>query len=334
MSTSSPFLSDNETNASCDNVQSNHFTSFNNLMYDPCNSKQRYKENIKQSEYQLGGATCNSTDNECGEGNCTNENSLLKEVTDIQDKLTTGTLEQFQHTRGYSTHGQSPQYFTDNNVLVDKDNALKRSCITNLNYINQYQAKNILATNDSEYKDLNSDETKEMGASLSFGNPIPNMVRYRPDDNYLNKTNVTSSASATNNDQQLLHNPRLTVRSKGTQYNPRIGLLDFTNDCTKPYDYNVNSFIGDNEYKKPSDNLCAFGIYKDEHAVSGPSYDDSVLRAPVDSNSIFYDMTYVNCSSNTNKNAIGLKLDSKLAPYNDAQLKVLLSKACMPTECR
>ena len=328
MPTSSPFSS-NETNASCDNVQSNNFTSFNSLMYDPCNSKQRYNENIKQSEYQLGGVTCN-TDGECGEGKCINENSLLNEVTDIQETLNAES--HYQDTRGYSTHGQSPQYFKDNNNLVNNDNALKRSCITNLNYINQYQATNILATNDNEYTALKQDENKETGASSSFGNPIPNMVHYIPDQNYLNKKVDQTNQSF--QDQQLLHNPQLTVRSKGTQYNPRIGLLDFTKDCTDPYNNSRdNSFIIDNEYTDPS-NLCAFGIYKDDYTEGQPSYDDSVLRAPVDSNSIFYDMTYVNCSSNQNKIDIGRKLDSKLAPYTNEQLKVLFSKSCMTTECR
>ena len=190
MSTTTPFSMihvnpNNDVNTSCDNAQSNKFTSYNSLMYDPCSSEQKYKENIKHSEYQLGGATCNA-DGICKEGNCGGETLVKEHDIHKQFKKETQDSSFYQDTRGYSTYGQTPQFFNDKNELVNKDNALKRSCFTNLNYINQYQAKNVLANNDN-YDQIKENANKEMGASTSFGAPIPNMERYRPDNNYLNK---------------------------------------------------------------------------------------------------------------------------------------------------
>tara|TARA_Y100000590_G_scaffold384433_2_gene455819 strand:+ start:3986 stop:5047 length:1062 start_codon:yes stop_codon:yes gene_type:complete len=339
-----PVSTNAASDASCYNVQSNKFTSFNSLMYDPCNSKQRYTENKKQSEYQLGGAICNS--DVCEEGNCDDSNTLVKEY-DIHNQLNSGTEDTFfyQDTRGYSTHGQTPRFFNDNNKLVYEDNALKRSCMTNLNYINQYKARNILATEDN-YDNLANDANKETGASTSFGNPIPNMVHYRPDDNYLNN-NSTNSAST--NKQKELHNPSLNVKSKQTQYNSRIGLLDFTNNCFEPYNAENNSFLNglNIEYNDKS-KLCAFGIYSEHNMFGGdgykanePSYNDAVLRIPVDSNSIYHDMSYIKCSDGdkrssvqTSRQAISDKLDAKLAPYSSEQLNVLMSKSCKLNVCK
>lgn len=345
-------------NANCFNSNDErNFSMFNRLKYDDCNSKEMYKGNNYQLDYRLG-MVCNRDDlceppfpSKCPDGG----DKYINNKYDIESffNKSAGTPEDdqnkhFKNTRGYSTIGPSIKYTSEGNKLTSTENTLNRSCLTNLNYINQYTPDNLVLLDHSdgtaeEFEKKLQSQTDKRGSNNAFTIPIQNKVYYRTGENYIETQNKDKAKEEAG---RLM--PRISVREKGSQYYERLGLINNNIEklsgkqgCTvfNPEHINNNCSPFSQEYIENTD-LNAFGIYP-SITIGKRQYNDEILHRPVDSNSIFYDYTYVNNNeaddddgNPLDKQSLGVKilksnLNNKLAPYDDEFLETFFKRTCI-----
>lgn len=344
------------TRQSCSNQGNLDFSGFNRLMYDECNSKERYNSNNYQSDYNLG-ITCKDDRSEiCNEEMCSQAENYThpNDINDFLVKNTNNDQEQvnyFRNTRGYGTYGKSNEFFNAP-ILTNTDNALKRSGLTNLNYINQQKSTAILVDTDINDSDWNNAKSiaKDENSNTAFVAPVQNKSHYIPDKNYLIDNSIEGLEKW---NQRAREVPELYVRSKGSQYYNRLGLINIEairDDYNNPCSFNLTESQPpryDPDYVEPlrneysnqgseNNSLCAFGVYEPKE-INGRFYNDEVCHRPVDSNSIFYDMSYLNSTcdrvNDISRVKIEEKLDNKLAPYDEKFLSEFFRKTCITDKC-
>lgn len=279
--------------------QSN-FTQFNSLTYDPAYIQNECKENTNYSQHILGHVNVNNLDT-CNNINSKSEpvkldnknyNHYLTPQVNIKDLLKNDKY--LMDTRGYSTRAVMDPHYLQDTDLVNTDNALKRSCITDLGYKNQFTPN--VSLSDHTNENNQNDNLNE----LTFGVPVQNKSYYRESNNYLE--------SNENNDdirrQEANHVPFLSVREKSSQTYDRLGLCNVELErgiegCTVNQNTLHDTFVPclKDELNNPN-KLGAYGVYDN----------DESLHIPMNTYAYYSNLLHNNCPS---KNAYNKEQESR-----------------------